>query len=61
MQPMKVVASGLLSEGSVVLGSQEGSWSDIRSLCDCIKASCMLPGLRALRSLLALLVEKYEY
>ncbi len=61
MQPMKVVASGLLSEGSVVLGSEEGSWSDIRSLCDCIKASCMLPGLLSVRSLLALLGIKDKY
>jgi len=27
-----------------MLGSQEGSFSDLASLCECIKASCMLPG-----------------
>ncbi|KAJ1489382.1 hypothetical protein T484DRAFT_1780252 [Baffinella frigidus] len=43
-QPMKVIASGLFSEGPVVLGSEEGSFSDLASLCECVKASCMLPG-----------------
>ena len=44
VQPMKVIATGLLSEGAVSLGSQEGSFTDLASLCNCIKASCMLPG-----------------
>ena len=43
-QPMKVVASGLFSKRPVVLGSEEGSFSDLASLCECVKASCMLPG-----------------
>eukprot|EP00286_Rhodomonas_abbreviata_P003780 CAMPEP_0181344842 /NCGR_PEP_ID=MMETSP1101-20121128/32417_1 /TAXON_ID=46948 /ORGANISM="Rhodomonas abbreviata, Strain Caron Lab Isolate" /LENGTH=880 /DNA_ID=CAMNT_0023456729 /DNA_START=124 /DNA_END=2763 /DNA_ORIENTATION=+ len=43
-QPMKVVAAGLFSEGPVVLGSDEGSFHDLASLCECVKASCMLPG-----------------
>jgi len=43
-QPMKVVASGLFSKGPVVLGSEEGSFTDLASLCECVKASCMLPG-----------------
>ena len=44
-QPMKIIASGLFSEESVVLGSEEGSFQDAASLCECIKASCMLPGI----------------
>ena len=44
VQPMSVIAAGLLSEGAVSLGSQEGSFTDLASLCNCIKASCMLPG-----------------
>eukprot|EP00291_Cryptomonas_curvata_P017040 CAMPEP_0172170672 /NCGR_PEP_ID=MMETSP1050-20130122/11410_1 /TAXON_ID=233186 /ORGANISM="Cryptomonas curvata, Strain CCAP979/52" /LENGTH=491 /DNA_ID=CAMNT_0012841905 /DNA_START=361 /DNA_END=1832 /DNA_ORIENTATION=- len=43
-QPMKIIASGLFSEESVVLGSEEGSFDDLESLCECVKASCMLPG-----------------
>ena len=43
-QSMKVVATGLFSEGPVVLGSEEGSFTDLASLCECVKASCMLPG-----------------
>jgi len=43
-QPIKIIASGLFSEKAVMLGSQEGSFSDLASLCECIKASCMLPG-----------------
>jgi predicted acylesterase/phospholipase RssA len=43
-QPIKIIASGLFSERSVRLGSQEGSFNDLPSLCECIKASCMLPG-----------------
>lgn len=43
-QPLKVIATGLFSEGPVVLGSQEGSYDDLASLCECVKASCMLPG-----------------
>mmetsp|Transcript_504 Transcript_504/g.1078 ORF Transcript_504/g.1078 Transcript_504/m.1078 type:complete len:734 (-) Transcript_504:15-2216(-) len=44
VQPIKVIATGLFSEGPVVLGSQEGSFHDLASLCECVKASCMLPG-----------------
>uniref|UniRef100_A0A7S4KDK0 Calmodulin n=1 Tax=Guillardia theta TaxID=55529 RepID=A0A7S4KDK0_GUITH len=43
-QPLKVIATGLFSEGPVVLGSEEGSFDDLASLCECVKASCMLPG-----------------
>jgi hypothetical protein len=43
-QPMKIIASGLFSEESVLLGSEEGSFDDLESLCECVKASCMLPG-----------------
>lgn len=43
-QPMKVIATGLFTEGPVALGSQEGSYDDLASLCECVKASCMLPG-----------------
>ena len=43
-QPMKVIATGLFTEGPVALGSQEGSYHDLPSLCECVKASCMLPG-----------------
>ena len=27
-----------------MLGSREGSFNDLASLCECVKASCMLPG-----------------
>jgi hypothetical protein len=43
-QPMKIIATGLFTESAVVLGSQEGSYHDLASLCECVKASCMLPG-----------------
>jgi len=43
-QPIKIIASGLFSERAVQLGSKEGSFNDLASLCECIKASCMLPG-----------------
>jgi hypothetical protein len=43
-QPMKIIASGLFSEDSVILGREEGSFHDLQSLCECVKASCMLPG-----------------
>jgi len=43
-QPIKIIASGLFSERAVMLGSEEGSFSDLASLCECVKASCMLPG-----------------
>ena len=43
-QPMKIIASGLFSEDSVILGTEEGSFHDLQSLCECVKASCMLPG-----------------
>jgi hypothetical protein len=48
-QPMKIIASGLFSEDSVVLGSEEGSFHDLESLCECVKASCMLPGVAGVR------------
>ena len=41
----QVIAAGLLSEGPVALGSAEGSFTNRSSLCNCIKASCMLPGI----------------
>eukprot|EP00960_Hanusia_phi_P046076 757606-Hanusia_phi.AAC.2 len=48
-QPMKVIASGLFSEGPVILGTEEDSFNDLASLCDCIKASCMLPGIAGIQ------------
>jgi hypothetical protein len=72
---MKIIASGLFSQRSVMLGSEEGSFTDLASLCQCVKASCMLPGVAGVEppwlkgstaqvlvlTLLALLVEKYRY
>uniref|UniRef100_A0A0C3U766 PNPLA domain-containing protein n=1 Tax=Guillardia theta (strain CCMP2712) TaxID=905079 RepID=A0A0C3U766_GUITC len=48
-QPMKVIASGLFSQGPVILGTEEDSFNDLSSLCDCIKASCMLPGIAGIQ------------
>lgn len=45
VQPMQVIAAGLLTEGAVSLSSAEGSFRDLPSLCNCIKSSCMLPGI----------------
>jgi hypothetical protein len=74
-QAMKIIASGLFSQRSVMLGSEEGSFTDLASLCQCVKASCMLPGVAGVEppwlkgstaqvlvlTVLALLVEEYRY
>ena len=44
VQPLKIIASGLFSKRAVMLGSEEGSFADLPSLCEAVKASCMLPG-----------------
>jgi hypothetical protein len=58
-----------------MLGSEEGSFTDLASLCQCVKASCMLPGVAGVEppwlkgstaqvlvlTVLALLVEEYRY
>jgi len=44
-QPLRVVASGLHSEKAVVLGAEEGHWSDLAGLAQCMRASMLLPGI----------------
>ncbi|OEH78845.1 patatin family protein [Cyclospora cayetanensis] len=44
-QPLKVIASGLLSLKPVTLDSAGGSIKDMASLCECLRASMLLPGL----------------
>ena len=51
VQPLKVIAAGLLSQGPVSLSSSQGSFSDLGELCNCIKASCMLPGVAGVNPL----------
>jgi len=45
VQPMHVVASGLSSEGPVVLSSRAGDWHDLPSFAECLRASMLLPGI----------------
>lgn len=44
-QPLKVVASGLRSEKSVVLDMENGGFSSLEELANCMHASCLLPGI----------------
>lgn len=43
--PLKVVASGLKSEKSIVLDYEKGSFETLSELTDCMHASCLLPGI----------------
>lgn len=45
VQPLKVVASGLRSEKSVVLDMENGGFSSLEELANCMHASCLLPGI----------------
>jgi predicted patatin/cPLA2 family phospholipase len=45
VQPLHVVASGLSSEGPVVLSSRGGDWHDLPSFAECLRASMLLPGI----------------
>ena len=42
--PLKVVASGLKREGSVVLSYKDGNFADVGELAEAMKASMLLPG-----------------
>eukprot|EP00588_Corethron_pennatum_P022706 CAMPEP_0194337302 /NCGR_PEP_ID=MMETSP0171-20130528/75881_1 /TAXON_ID=218684 /ORGANISM="Corethron pennatum, Strain L29A3" /LENGTH=569 /DNA_ID=CAMNT_0039101049 /DNA_START=52 /DNA_END=1761 /DNA_ORIENTATION=- len=44
-QPLKIVASNLRTEQSVVLGTEEGSFSDLAGMAGCMHASMLLPGI----------------
>eukprot|EP00566_Odontella_aurita_P005970 CAMPEP_0113532538 /NCGR_PEP_ID=MMETSP0015_2-20120614/4115_1 /TAXON_ID=2838 /ORGANISM="Odontella" /LENGTH=573 /DNA_ID=CAMNT_0000431511 /DNA_START=413 /DNA_END=2134 /DNA_ORIENTATION=+ /assembly_acc=CAM_ASM_000160 len=45
VQPLKVVASGLRSGKSVVLSMENGGFSSLEELANCMHASCLLPGI----------------
>lgn len=45
VQPLKVVASGLRSQKSVVLDMENGGFSSLEDLANCMHASCLLPGI----------------
>lgn len=44
-QPLKLVASGLKREGSVVMDYASGHFETIEELAHCMHASCLLPGI----------------
>ncbi|KAL8431092.1 hypothetical protein ACSSS7_005497 [Eimeria intestinalis] len=44
-QPLKIIASGLTSMRSVTLDFASGSFKDLPSLCECLRASMLLPGM----------------
>ncbi|KAL8272892.1 hypothetical protein Esti_003201 [Eimeria stiedai] len=44
-QPLKIIASGLSSMRSVTLDFAGGSFKDLPSLCECLRASMLLPGM----------------
>lgn len=43
-QPLRIVASGLVSRKSVVLSADNNNFQSIAELADCMKASMLLPG-----------------
>ena len=45
VQPMKIVSSALKSERSVVLDMEKGNFNSLSELADCMRSSCLLPGL----------------
>ncbi|KAF8820654.1 phospholipase, patatin family protein [Cardiosporidium cionae] len=45
VQPLKVIASGLLSEKGVILDSAHGNFQALPELLNCIRASMLLPGI----------------
>ncbi len=44
VQPLKVMASGLRSGRAVTMDMQRGSFRNIEELANCMRASCLLPG-----------------
>ncbi|KAL8445934.1 hypothetical protein Emag_004899 [Eimeria magna] len=44
-QPLKIIASGLSSMRSVTLDFAGGNFKDLPSLCECLRASMLLPGM----------------
>jgi predicted patatin/cPLA2 family phospholipase len=44
-QVLKVIASGLLSEKAVVLSAEDGHFTSLAELTNCMRASMSLPGL----------------
>jgi predicted patatin/cPLA2 family phospholipase len=44
-QPLKIIASGLLSKKSVVLSASQGNFKNLEELSTCLKASMLLPGI----------------
>ncbi|KAF8819654.1 phospholipase, patatin family protein [Cardiosporidium cionae] len=45
IQPLKIIASGLLSEKGIILDSAHGNFETRSQLLDCIRASMLLPGI----------------
>lgn len=45
IQPLKVVASGLVSEKPVILSHENGHFDTLQDLCHSLHASCLLPGI----------------
>jgi len=44
-QPLKVMASALKSEKAIIMDMEKGSFSSLQELCQCMHASCLLPGI----------------
>ena len=44
VQPLKVMASGLRSGKAVIMDMERGSFRNMRELANCMRASCLLPG-----------------
>lgn len=44
VQPLKVLASGLKSQKAIIMDMEKGSFSNIAELANCMRASCLLPG-----------------
>eukprot|EP00980_Cylindrotheca_fusiformis_P004318 scaffold919_cov130-Cylindrotheca_fusiformis.AAC.9 len=45
IQPLKVVASGLKSGKPIVMGLESGHFESLEELGQCMRASCLLPGI----------------
>ena len=44
VQPLKVLASGLKIQKAIIMDMEKGSFSNIAELANCMRASCLLPG-----------------
>ena len=44
VQPLKILTSGLKSEKAFILDMEKGSFSNLKELANCMRASCLLPG-----------------